>query len=157
MPGRVDGTNTMFFIKKTDVPPDRQRDVTKGRTVCDYHKDKAKLNRMGLAMGGDHINYPDDCGTPTADLLTIKILLNSVISTPNTKFMTITPLKPYKYLQLKMEDIPEDAKQEYKLSEKVTPDGWVYVEVQKGMYGLLQTGLCIQELLATRLDTHGYT
>ena len=40
-------------------------------------------------MGGDHINYPDDCDAPTADLLTVKILLNSVISTPKAKSITL--------------------------------------------------------------------
>jgi hypothetical protein len=40
-------------------------------------------------MGGNLVNYPDDCGTPTADLLTVKLLLNSVLSTENTEFMTI--------------------------------------------------------------------
>jgi hypothetical protein len=34
-------------------------------------------------------NYPGDCGTPTANLLTVKLLLNSIISTPNAKFMTL--------------------------------------------------------------------
>jgi hypothetical protein len=40
-------------------------------------------------MGGNLINNPDDCGTPTADLITVKILLNSIVSTLNAKFMTI--------------------------------------------------------------------
>ena len=40
-------------------------------------------------MGGDRTNCPFDYGTPTTELLTIKILLNSVISTPGAKFMTI--------------------------------------------------------------------
>ena len=77
-------------------------------------------------MGGDKINYPDDCGTPTADLLTVQLLLNSVISTPEAKFMIMdiknfylnTPLKTYKYLHLKMDDIPEDVWQVYELKEK---------------------------------------
>ena len=30
-----------------------------------------------------------DCGTPTASMLTIKLLLNSIISTPGAKFMAI--------------------------------------------------------------------
>ncbi len=55
-------------------------------------------------MGGNLINYPGDCGTPTAYLLTVKLLLNSVISAENAKFMTIdikdfylmTPMKCYK-------------------------------------------------------------
>ncbi len=40
-------------------------------------------------MGRNLVNYQDDCGTPTADLLTIKLMLNSVVSTMNAKFMTI--------------------------------------------------------------------
>jgi hypothetical protein len=37
--------------------------------------------------GGDRVHYPGDAGTPTADLLTIKLLINSIISTRNTKLM----------------------------------------------------------------------
>ncbi len=37
-------------------------------------------------MGGNLINYPDDVGVPTANLLLIKIFLNSVISTQGAKF-----------------------------------------------------------------------
>ncbi len=40
-------------------------------------------------MGGNLINYPGNCGTPTADLLTVKLLFNSIISTPHAKFMCI--------------------------------------------------------------------
>ncbi len=40
-------------------------------------------------MGGNLINYPGDCGAPTLDLLTVKLMFNSIISTPNAKFMTI--------------------------------------------------------------------
>ena len=55
-------------------------------------------------------------------------------------FYLNTLLKRYENLCLKIEDISEDVKQEYKLGEKVTPEEWVYVEVQKGMYGLLHAG-----------------
>ena len=54
-------------------------------------------------MGGDRINYPKDCGTHTAGMLTVKLLLNSVIYAKGAKFMTIdikyfylnTPMKWY--------------------------------------------------------------
>ncbi len=39
-------------------------------------------------MRGNLINYPDDCGTPITDLLTVKLMFNSAASTPNAKFMT---------------------------------------------------------------------
>ena len=50
-------------------------------------------------------------------------------------------MKWYKDLCLKLDDIPEDVWKEYKLHKKATPDGWVYDEVHKGMYGLSQTEL----------------
>ena len=46
-------------------------------------------------------------------------------------------------------DIPDKVAKEYKLhtTGKVTSDGFVYVKVRKGMYGLPQAGTLAQELL----------
>ena len=115
-------------------------------------------------MGGNKINYPGDCGTPTADLLTVKLLLNSVISTPGAKFMTMdianfylmTSLKRKEYLRMKMSDIPDAIIQQYKLTEKATTDGYMYIAIKRGMYGLPQAGILAQELLEKRLNAHGY-
>ena len=41
--------------------------------------------------------------------------------------------------------------------EKATDEGWVYIEVGKGMYGLPQAGLLAQHLLEQRLARNGYT
>ena len=38
-------------------------------------------------------------------------------------------------------------KWQYKLSEKSMHNGWLYVEMREGMYGLLLAGLLAQELL----------
>jgi hypothetical protein len=62
------------------------------------------------------INYPGDCRTPTANLLTVKILLNSIILMPNAKFMTInikdvylnTPMERYEYFCMKLKLFPKD-------------------------------------------------
>jgi hypothetical protein len=35
-------------------------------------------------------------------------------------------------------------------------DGWVYIEIRKGMYGLKQAGLLASQLLQTRLAPFGY-
>ena len=77
------------------------------------------------------MNYLGDCITPTADLLTIKLLLNSVITSPNTKFITIvikyfylkTPMDRSKYMRLKLSDLPENFISHYNLEEKVTTNG----------------------------------
>ena len=41
MKGRVDGTDTMFFVHKSQIPKDRWKDLTCGRIVCDYQENKA--------------------------------------------------------------------------------------------------------------------
>jgi hypothetical protein len=71
------------------IPKDHIGDITYGRIACDMCKGKKEKHRTRLTMGGNLINYPADCGTSMTNLLTVKILLNSIISTPNAKFMTI--------------------------------------------------------------------
>jgi len=56
--------------------------MTYGRIVCDVREHKAEKNRTRLTVGGNRINHADDCGTPTADLLTVKLLLNTAESPP---------------------------------------------------------------------------
>ena len=120
--------------------------------------------RTRITIGGNLINFPGDCGTPTADLLTVKLLFNSIISTPNAKFMSIdikdfylcTPMKRYEYFRMKLELFPEDIIQEYDLRNKVDATGNVHCEVRRGMYGLPQAGIIAQELLQERLLKAGY-
>ena len=141
---QVKGTNTMQFIRKEDVPASRIKDVTYSSFTCDFRPNKAEENRTRLTMGGNRINYPDDCGTPTADMILFKILVNSIISTPNAKclmmdikdFYLNTPMKRPEYIKLKLTDIPEEVIEHYNLRELATPDGYVYCKVTKGMYGL---------------------
>jgi hypothetical protein len=117
--------------------------------------------------GGDRINYLKDCGTPTADMFLFKCLLNRVVSTNGAKCLMImidskdfylnTPMKWYEHMHPKIADIPDEIIREYKLDEDVTPDKYVYTEIQKGMYGLPQAGIIAQKLLEERLAKQGCT
>ena len=49
-------------------------------------------------------------------------------------------MKRYEYVKLHLRGFPDEIIQEYRLTEKATNDGYVYVEVRKGMYGLPQAG-----------------
>ena len=160
----VEGTNTIFFINKDQVPQDRRRDVTYARICANYRPEKADPYRIRLTMGGDRINYPGAVSTPTADLITVKLLLNSIVSTPGAKcftmdiknFYLMTPMERYEYLRIKMDDIPDEVIEQYDLNSKSSKDGYVYVEVRRGMYGLPHAGLIAQELLEERMAKHGY-
>ena len=164
MPGRNTGTNTIFFIGREDIPPDRWRDITYGKIVCNVRPQKDEVNRTRWTVGGDGIHINMDCGTPTASLLTVKLLLNSVVSTAGAKFMGLdlkdfylnTPMKRPEFMRAKMSNFPDDVIAHYKLNDKVDNKGFVYVRCEKGMYGLPHAGIIAQNLLEKRLATKGY-
>ena len=81
--GLVEGTSTICFVQNTDVPIDRWRGVTYGKVVVDYRPEKSNPYQTRLTVGGYRAKYPGDCGTPTVDLTTAKIILNSIVSTLN--------------------------------------------------------------------------
>jgi hypothetical protein len=114
--------------------------------------------------GGDRVQYPFDEGMPTTDLLTIKLNINNVISTPGARFFTMdiknfylcTPLTVYEYMQLKLSNMMADIIAHYHLLGITTPNGYIYCKIHQGMYGLPHVGIIAQELLAKRLKEHRY-
>jgi hypothetical protein len=162
--GRIKGTNTITFIRKSDVPHDRRKDVSYGQFVCTIRPEKDEKHRTRFTVGGDRVNYPGEVATPTADMMVAKLLFNSIISTPKARFMTMdisnfylmTPLKRKEYIRMKISDIPEEIISEYKLRDLVTEDGSIYIQANKGMYGLPQSGLLANKLLKKRLNKQGY-
>ena len=73
------GTNTIFFIPKNKVPAGRT--VTYGRIVAEIRPQKAETHSTRLTVGGNLIHFPGDVTTPTADLITAKLVFNRVLST----------------------------------------------------------------------------
>ena len=65
------------------------KDVTYGKFECTVRPQKDEPNRTRFTLGGNRINYAGEVGTPTAEMLLVKILLNSVVSTPGGKFMCL--------------------------------------------------------------------
>ena len=138
MPELVEGTNTMFFVEKTAVTADRWRYMTYGKIVVDYRPENTDPCRTRLKVGGGRVNYQGDCGTTTVDLTTVKLLLNSIISALNEKFMTIdinyfylnTQMARSNYMRLKLSNLPKSVVQYYNPAEKTTRDRYVYVEIK---------------------------
>ena len=99
----------------------------------------------------------------TADMVSSKILRNSVISTKDNRFAGAdiknmyleTPLDRYEYMKMPNALFPADIIAHYRLNDKVL-NGYIYMEIQKGMYGLLQAGIIANKLLKERLARHGY-
>jgi hypothetical protein len=109
---------------------------------------------MQFTVGGNRINYPSEVATLTAEMLVVKMLFNSVISMKGAQFMTMdisnfylmTPLHHAKFIQIKLSDIPNEVINKYKLREKVTKNGSIYIRAKRDMCGLPQAGLLANEL-----------
>ena len=59
-------------------------------------------------------------------------------------------------MKIPITQIPDEIITEYNLRNKVHTNRAVYVEIQKGMYGLPQAGMLANKLLKRRLAKHGY-
>jgi hypothetical protein len=136
--GRVQGTNTIFFICKDQVPKDRIKDVTYISYGCEIKPNKEEKQQTRLTARGDRIHDPDNVGTPTADMILVKVLLNSIISTENAQcvildvkdFYLNTPMKRFEYMH-KLNDIPEEIIIEYKLREIAKEGGYFIAKFKK--------------------------
>jgi hypothetical protein len=92
-----------------------------------------------------------------------KILINSVIFTPGAKFLVVdinnfylsTPLGRFEYMVINLAPLPQETIEMYDL-DALAQDGKVYIEIQKGMYGLPQAGILANELLRRNLAKGGY-
>jgi len=148
IPGVSEGTNTIVFITRDEIPMDRLKNITYGRICANYRPEKADPNCSQLTVGGNRLNVPGDCGTPTVDMVTVKLHLNSVISTKGARYCTIdlkdfylmTPMTRPEYMRMKIKDLPEEFVNMYNLTNKATTNGFVYIKIQKGMYGLHTDG-----------------
>jgi hypothetical protein len=93
------GTKTMAYIRHDALPHGRK--ATYACFVATERPHKTEKKRARLTVGGNLIHYPVKVSTPYADLAAVKILLNSVISTPYARFATFD-LKDF-YLGTPME------------------------------------------------------
>jgi hypothetical protein len=86
-PSVTKGTNTICYLSHADIckiPQDKT--VTYAHTVIDHCPQKEDPNRVCITVGGNLINYPFELTTRTADMVSSKILWNSVISTKDARF-----------------------------------------------------------------------
>ena len=69
--------------------------------MCNIRPQKKETYRIRITIGRNLLDYDSNIKTPIADLITLKLLLNSVLSTPEAKFMTINTKNFYLETKLK--------------------------------------------------------
>jgi hypothetical protein len=119
-----------------------------------------------MVVGGDKLDFPDDPASPASGLLETKLLLNSVISdaSKGARFMGLdiqdyflaSPMHRPEYMRIHLQHFSPDIIEQYDLLSLVADDGYVYIEINKGMYGVKQAALMAYEKLVAALAPHGY-
>lgn len=145
------------------------------RQTCNYNpqpsikiKNGIPVRRIRGTYGGNKSDYQGDVSAHTADLTTIKLLLNATIS-ENAHFATVdikdfylgTELERPEYMRITRPQLPQDIIDRYQLEDLFhrgvnRRDDCVMVEIVKGIYGLPQAGRLAQEKLVKLLAANGY-
>ncbi len=160
----VDKRTAMKFIPKQEVP--HGKTVTYSRIVAAYRPQKADPYRVRLTVGGNLLETKGDVGTRTADLVTAKLFINSTLSTEGARFMCMDisdfylnskyeSKEAYRYMRISLQDLPQTIIDEYKL-EDIAVNGYAYIEISGGMYGLPEAGKMANRDLIKVLTAHDF-
>jgi hypothetical protein len=161
--GKLLGTETVKFIHINDIPKGTK--ITYAKIVCADRPEKENPIRVRLTIGGNLITYDGTTSTKAAEMPTVKIFINSVLSTRYAKFMTLDvkdfylntakmPNKDFAYMRIPINVIPPDI---LKLYAHLIYKEHIYLEVSKGIYGLPQAGKLANEQLIRHLAPYGYS
>ena len=134
--------------------------------VCDHRPLKKEKFRVRLTLGGDVLEYDGNASSPAASLLEAKLLINSTISDSHlgAKFMSIdlkdfflqSFLEEPEYIRIHGKYFVGEIRKKYKIDEIIAPDGYVYCEAIRGMYGLKQAAKLARDQLIKTLAPFGY-
>ena len=88
-----------------------------------HYSTKNETHRVRVTVEGDKLDFPGITSTNCASLTTTKCPLNSVVSTPNSRFLTLdiknfyynTPMSRYKYMQIALDIVPNEIIRQYNL------------------------------------------
>ena len=91
------------------------------------------------------------------------MIWNSTISTPNARYLCAdcanfylkTPTERFEYMHIKIDLVPQAFIDENNLQDTIY-NGYLYMEIRRGMYGLPQVGMLANKLLKKHLAPHGY-
>jgi hypothetical protein len=152
-----------MFLCGNHTHTKREKDNIYGKIVCNYKPHKKETERVRLRVGGDRLDFSGDVATSKADITTFKILINSTLSTKDAAMMMMdiknyymgTHLPWYEYIRMLLSRFPEEIVDKYNL-KALAVEGWVYIKIRKGMYGLKQAGLLANQLLQKRSVPFGY-
>ena len=161
---QVKGTGTVFFIDKTQVPKDHR--VTYANFICNIRPQKTETHRVRMTAGGDKLDYPGDASSPAVSMLDAKLHINSTISDAKNgarylgldikNFYLGTPMSYFQYIRVRPSIIPKEVWDDHRYTIPIASDGYVYLEIRRGMYSLKEAGILAFNQLIQKLKPAGY-
>eukprot|EP00957_Ditylum_brightwellii_P067313 5108508-Ditylum_brightwellii.AAC.1 len=121
--------------------------------ACDRRPLKEEKFRVQQTIGGGKLEYARETASPAANLVKIKLIINSTIS--DTKegitfigidikdFFLQSPLPPgdQEYMEIYNKYFNAELRKLYNIDELVDENGWLYCEIRRGTYGLKQAAI----------------
>ena len=117
-----------------------------------------------MDTGGDFIDCAYNVSSPSVSMPNSKIHINSIISDAHigdrylgieiSNFYLSTNVPYHQYMQVHPSKILKEIWDEYDIN--IAPDGFVYLEIRKGMYGLKESGVLEFNKLLKATAPHVY-
>ena len=126
--------------------------------------EKEEKERTRLILGGNLLDFKGNLRAPTASVTTAKCVFNSVVLTPGARSLLADIKKIYfnnilpdpEFMRILLKIIPEEIIDAYNLTALVDNKGWIYMRIEKGMYGLKQAGIIANQELVKHMATFRY-
>ena len=155
------GNSTIRFVTRQTVSAHKK--VTYARLAAES---RPHQKRSTLSVGnswGDKLDYTGITVMQTASLATTKCLINRTLLTDPAKFMSVdikdyyygTIIANFEYIRIALKEIPEEIIGQYNL-RSLQNDGWVYIQIEKGIPGLKQGIKIANDKLKLHMRKHGY-
>jgi hypothetical protein len=137
---------------------------TYANPVVDYRPHKEDPNRIRITARGNLIQCDSDLSVRTANINTVKLHWNSVVSTKKVKYMCLdiktfyltATLEYFEYMRISLSYFPAWMVEQYNLIEHAY-NGYVYIKMQQAMWGLPQAGILANKRLWRKLALFRYT
>jgi hypothetical protein len=135
---RIQGTGTIFFIKKSQASKDRK--VTCANFSCIIRPQKTETHRVQMTAGGNKLDYPGDASSPPVSMLDAKIHINSTISDAKhgARHMGVdvknchlrTPMACHQHMRVHTSCIPQEAWDDPSYDVPIAGDSYICLKIR---------------------------
>ena len=155
-------SKTGRLIHRHEMPANKQVSYYNQKCKIKILPDGTIQRRIRGTIGGDKVDYPGVTAAFVAYLETIRVQLNAAVSEDAElcvadikDFYLGTPLDRKEYMSISLKHMPPDIQERYNMLGMVY-NGYILMEISKGIYGLPQAGKLSQDRLVKHLAANDY-